>query len=101
MSSPRVNVDPEEVDKFDRIAHRWWDPAGEFKPLHAMNPVRFAFIASQARLAGCRALDVGCGGGLLTESLARSGAMATGIDAGAEALVSARLHAQESGLPIE
>ena len=93
-----LNVDPAELKKFDELANRWWDPEGEFKPLHRMNPVRLAYVENQAGLAGKRCLDVGCGGGLLSEGMARAGADVTGIDLAAAALSVARLHLKESGL---
>ena len=96
-----ANVDPAEVAKFDALAARWWDPDGEFKPLHQLNPLRFGFVADRAALRGCTALDVGCGGGILTESLARAGASTTGIDMAGEALAVARLHADAGGLSID
>ena len=101
MNETRPNVDTAELAKFARIAHRWWDPHGEFKPLHALNPVRLAFVETHAPLAGRKVLDVGCGGGLLSEAMAQRGAVVTGIDAGAETLASARLHAFESGASVE
>ncbi|MDD9855963.1 MAG: bifunctional 2-polyprenyl-6-hydroxyphenol methylase/3-demethylubiquinol 3-O-methyltransferase UbiG [Gammaproteobacteria bacterium] len=95
------NVDPAEIDKFDPLASRWWDPQGELKPLHQVNPLRLDFIAKHANIAGARALDVGCGGGILTEALAQRGAEATGIDASAAPLEVARLHALESGAQVD
>jgi len=92
------NVDLAEIAKFEALAARWWDLEGEFKPLHDLNPLRHAYIAEHHPLAGCKALDVGCGGGILTEALARSGADVTGIDMGEAPLAVARLHAMESGL---
>ena len=95
------NADGAEVAKFDALAASFWDPAGEFRPLHLLNPVRTAFIAARATLRGSRVLDVGCGGGLLTESLARAGANVTGIDLAEGMIEVARLHARESGLEID
>ncbi|MEO0579259.1 MAG: bifunctional 2-polyprenyl-6-hydroxyphenol methylase/3-demethylubiquinol 3-O-methyltransferase UbiG [Pseudomonadota bacterium] len=95
------NVDPAEIAKFDAMAARWWDPQGEFKPLHQLNPVRYGFVADRAELAGRKVVDVGCGGGILTESLARGGADTTGIDLASEALAVARLHAEANGLSID
>lgn len=93
------NVDPGEIDKFSRQAHKWWDKTSEFKPLHEINPLRLAFIREFADLSGKKVLDVGCGGGILTEALAQSGAAATlGIDMAKKSLNVARLHALESGL---
>ncbi len=100
MNENSANVDPGEVAKFNAMAARWWDPDGEFKPLHELNPVRFGFIADEQPLTGLKVLDVGCGGGILTESLARAGASATGIDMAADALGVARLHAEAQGLDI-
>ncbi|MEE4184291.1 MAG: bifunctional 2-polyprenyl-6-hydroxyphenol methylase/3-demethylubiquinol 3-O-methyltransferase UbiG [Gammaproteobacteria bacterium] len=94
----RGNVDPAEVAKFDALASRWWDPEGEFKPLHQLNPLRLRFVADRAQLDGARAVDVGCGGGLLTEALARSGAQVTGIDMAGGPLTVARLHQHQSEL---
>jgi 2-polyprenyl-6-hydroxyphenyl methylase/3-demethylubiquinone-9 3-methyltransferase len=96
-----TNVDQVELRKFDQLAARFWDPHGEFRPLHLLNPVRTAFIAARAPLAGQRVLDVGCGGGLLAESLARAGARVTGIDLAPGMIEAARLHAGESALAIE
>jgi 2-polyprenyl-6-hydroxyphenyl methylase/3-demethylubiquinone-9 3-methyltransferase len=94
-----ANYDPAEVQKFNELASRWWDPAGEFKPLHQMNPLRLQYIDEHAPLAGRRCLDVGCGGGILTEGMARKGALSvTGIDLADSALAVARLHLNESGL---
>jgi 2-polyprenyl-6-hydroxyphenyl methylase/3-demethylubiquinone-9 3-methyltransferase len=95
-----VNLDPAEVDKFNRLAHRWWDPAGEFRPLHDINPLRLEWIAGHAALAGAAVLDVGCGGGILAEAMARRGARVTGIDLSDKALRVAELHLHESGLGV-
>jgi 2-polyprenyl-6-hydroxyphenyl methylase/3-demethylubiquinone-9 3-methyltransferase len=95
-----VNADPAELDKFSSLAHRWWDPAGEFKPLHDINPLRLDWIAQHARLEGAAVLDVGCGGGILTEAMARRGARVTGIDLSDKALRVAQLHLHESKLDI-
>jgi 2-polyprenyl-6-hydroxyphenyl methylase/3-demethylubiquinone-9 3-methyltransferase len=92
------NADTLELRKFDALASRWWDPEGEFAPLHKLNPLRTAFVAERATLAGSRVLDIGCGGGLLTESMARAGADVTGIDMAPGPLAVARLHQQQSGL---
>jgi 2-polyprenyl-6-hydroxyphenyl methylase / 3-demethylubiquinone-9 3-methyltransferase len=95
------NADRGELSKFDALAHRFWDPRGEFRPLHLLNPVRLGFVAEHARLAGARALDVGCGGGLLSEALSRSGARVTGIDLAPGMIEVARLHAAEERLEID
>lgn len=108
-----ASVDPAELAKFTALAERWWDPAGQFAPLHRLNPVRLALVrdravrrfgrdAAAARpLAGLRLLDIGCGGGLLAEPLARLGASVTAIDAAARNIAVARLHAEQSGLAID
>lgn len=96
-----VNASASELDKFARIAHRWWDPESEFKPLHAINPLRVGYIEQRTPVAGCRVLDVGCGGGILTEALALRGAEVTGLDMGETALDVARLHSLESGIRVE
>jgi 2-polyprenyl-6-hydroxyphenyl methylase/3-demethylubiquinone-9 3-methyltransferase len=92
------NFDPDEVGKFDDLASRWWDPEGEFKPLHQMNPLRVGYIDERAPLTGKRCLDVGCGGGILSEGMAEKAADVTGIDFAGSALAVARLHLTESGL---
>lgn len=89
------NVDPAEIAKFEALASRWWDKNSEFKPLHEINPLRLNWIAERTHLAAKRVLDVGCGGGILTESMARRGADAVGIDMGAAPLEVGRLHAQQ------
>jgi 2-polyprenyl-6-hydroxyphenyl methylase/3-demethylubiquinone-9 3-methyltransferase len=94
-------ADPAELAKFDALAPRFWDPEGEFRPLHLLNPVRTQFIAARSALAGARVLDVGCGGGLLCESLARAGATVTGIDLAAGMIEVARLHAASQNLKID
>ncbi|TVS17208.1 MAG: bifunctional 2-polyprenyl-6-hydroxyphenol methylase/3-demethylubiquinol 3-O-methyltransferase UbiG [Gammaproteobacteria bacterium] len=94
------NIDPAEVAKFEAMAHRWWDPEGDFRPLHDINPARLAWIAERHPLAGARVVDVGCGGGLLTEGMAQLGARVTGIDAGEAPLTVARLHGLESGVEV-
>ncbi|HVY06331.1 MAG TPA: bifunctional 2-polyprenyl-6-hydroxyphenol methylase/3-demethylubiquinol 3-O-methyltransferase UbiG [Burkholderiales bacterium] len=96
-----INVDPVELQKFSDLAHRWWDPRSEFKPLHDINPLRLGYIERQAGLKGKRVLDVGCGGGLLAEAMAAAGAGVTGIDAGDSALKVAQLHLLESGLDVD
>jgi len=96
------NVDQSEIAKFNEIASRWWDPTGEFKPLHQLNPTRLSFISDQVQgLFGKTAVDVGCGGGILAESMARAGAIVTGIDMADEALTVARLHALESAVTVD
>jgi 2-polyprenyl-6-hydroxyphenyl methylase / 3-demethylubiquinone-9 3-methyltransferase len=95
------NADQAELAKFDALAARFWDPHGEFRPLHLLNPVRAKFIAARATLGGSRVLDVGCGGGLLAEVLAREGARVTGIDMAPGMIEVARLHAAESRLEID
>jgi 2-polyprenyl-6-hydroxyphenyl methylase / 3-demethylubiquinone-9 3-methyltransferase len=100
--SPQTsNVDASEIAKFEAAAHRFWDLDGEFKPLHKLNPVRARYVQERARLAGARALDVGCGGGLLAESLAKAGAQVTAIDLAPSMIETARLHALDSGLTID
>ncbi|MFS2224432.1 bifunctional 2-polyprenyl-6-hydroxyphenol methylase/3-demethylubiquinol 3-O-methyltransferase UbiG [Pantoea sp. B65] len=97
-----ANVDHAEIAKFEAVASRWWDLEGEFKPLHRINPLRLGYIAQHADgLFGKKVLDVGCGGGILAESMAREGAVVTGLDMGAEPLEVARLHALESGVQVE
>ena len=96
-----ANVDRDEVAKFSALASRWWDPEGELRPLHRLNPVRTEYVARHAGLAGASVLDVGCGGGLLSESLAARGAAVIGIDASADTLAAARAHLEESGLDID
>ncbi|WMQ73273.1 MAG: Ubiquinone biosynthesis O-methyltransferase [Sodalis sp.] len=96
------NVDPGEIAKFDTVAARWWDLDGEFKPLHRINPLRLDYILERAGgLFGKSVLDVGCGGGILAESMAREGAKVIGLDMGAEPLVVARLHALENGVALD
>ena len=92
------NVDAQELAKFSELAHRWWDPESEFRPLHQINPLRLQWIDQLASLQGKTVLDVGCGGGILTESMARRAAQVTGIDLAAKPLGVARLHALESGV---
>ena len=95
------NVDPLEIDKFSALAHRWWDPNSEFKPLHEINPLRLNYIDATAGLAGKRVLDVGCGGGILAESMAARGAEVVGIDLSEKALKVAKLHLLESGIKVD
>jgi len=100
-----VNVDRGEIDKFEKLASRWWDPHSEFRPLHDMNPVRLEFInnraGERAGLKGKKVLDVGCGGGILAESMAALGADVTGIDMGEAPLAVAKLHLKESGVQVD
>jgi len=96
-----AQADPAEVAKFDAAAHRFWDERGEFRPLHRLNPVRLAFVAERAALPGSRVADIGCGGGLLAEGLARAGARVTGLDLAPAMIEVARLHARASGLTID
>jgi len=93
-----TNVDPQELAKFSELAHRWWDPDSEFRPLHQINPLRLEWIDSLAHLKGQRALDVGCGGGILAEAMARRASQVTGIDLATRPLGVARLHAMEAGV---
>jgi len=95
------NVDPQEISKFNALASRWWDPDSEFKPLHQINPLRLGYIEERASLVGKRVIDVGCGGGILTESMAARGAVVTGIDQAEAALGVAKLHLLESGQTVE
>lgn len=96
-----VNVDHAEVSKFEQLASRWWDPNSEFKPLHEINPLRLDYIDARAGLSGKAVLDVGCGGGILSESMADRGAEVTGIDMGEAPLEVARLHLLESGQQVD
>jgi 2-polyprenyl-6-hydroxyphenyl methylase / 3-demethylubiquinone-9 3-methyltransferase len=95
------NVDAAEIAKFSELAHRWWDPNSEFKPLHEINPLRLKWIDKQAALAGKKVLDIGCGGGILAEAMAAAGASVSGIDLSEKALKVARLHLYESGLSVD
>ena len=101
MATATPNYDPAEIAKFEALAARWWDPHSEFKPLHDINPLRLKFIDERVGLKGKRVLDVGCGGGVLAESMAVLGAQVTGIDMGEAPLAVAKLHIKESGLRIE
>ena len=96
-----TNIDTAEVSKFDHMAHRWWDPHGDFKPLHDINPIRLDFIDSRAVLKGKRVLDIGCGGGLLSEAMDARGASVVGIDAGETVIRVAELHQAESGSGVD
>ncbi len=100
MGQETLNVDHAEISKFEELASRWWDPHSEFKPLHEINPLRLGYIDDIASLSGKRVLDVGCGGGILSESMAAKGAGVTGIDMGEAPLQVARLHLLESGLEV-
>ena len=93
------NADPLELEKFSELAHRWWDPNSEFRPLHQINPLRLQWIDQAVGLTGKRVLDVGCGGGILADSMARAGANVTGIDLSSKALKVAQLHALEAQTP--
>ena len=96
-----ANVDQAEINKFNELASRWWDPAGEFKPLHQLNPTRLSYISDQVQgLFGKQVIDVGCGGGILAESMAKAGATVTGIDMAPESLAVAQLHALEAGVSV-
>lgn len=94
------NADPIEIEKFSQLAHKWWDPQSEFKPLHEINPLRLSYIDRHAQLRGKTVLDVGCGGGILSESMAASSANVTGIDLSDKALQVAKLHLFESGREV-
>src|SRR5262245_44328605 len=96
-----VNVDPAEIAKFSELAHRWWDPTSEFRPLHEINPLRLDYIDREARLADKEVLDVGCGGGILAEAMAARGARVTGIDLGERPLKVAQLHLIESRREVD
>jgi 2-polyprenyl-6-hydroxyphenyl methylase/3-demethylubiquinone-9 3-methyltransferase len=96
-----INVDPLELEKFSQLAHRWWDPGSEFKPLHEINPLRLDYIDRIAGLRGKRVVDVGCGGGILAEAMAARGARVTGIDLADKPLKVAQLHLLESGLEVD
>ncbi len=99
MTDPALNADPAELAKFSALAHRWWDPESEFRPLHQINPLRLDWINAQMPLAGQRVLDVGCGGGILADSMARKGATVLGIDLADKPLKVAQLHALEAQTP--
>ena len=95
-----MNADPLELQKFSDLAHRWWDPTSEFRPLHEINPLRLEWINARVPLAGKNVIDIGCGGGILSESMARKGATVTGIDLSEKALKVADLHSLESGVAV-
>jgi 2-polyprenyl-6-hydroxyphenyl methylase/3-demethylubiquinone-9 3-methyltransferase len=101
MTDTHANADPQELAKFSELAHRWWDPNSEFRPLHEINPLRLDWIDSVARIAGKRVLDVGCGGGILAEAMARRGATVKGIDLADKPLKVAQLHRLESGVAVD
>lgn len=101
MSDTHANVDHDEIEKFEKLAARWWDPNSEFKPLHDINPLRLDYIGRLAGFQGRSVIDVGCGGGLLTEGMAERGAKVTGIDMGEAPLTVAKLHQHESGHDID
>lgn len=101
ITAPMENTDPVELAKFETLASRWWDPQSEFAPLHQINPLRVGFINERTNLAGARVLDVGCGGGILSESLSGLGAVVTGLDAGLAPISVARLHAKLSDHSID
>lgn len=101
MTTVRDNVDPAELAKFDSLASRWWDTEGDFRPLHEINPLRLDWIRQHVNLAGCRAVDIGCGGGILAESMAAANARVTGIDMAEGPLAVARLHQHESGTNVD
>jgi 2-polyprenyl-6-hydroxyphenyl methylase/3-demethylubiquinone-9 3-methyltransferase len=100
MNTHRENVDPAEVAKFDALASRWWDPDGEFRPLHEINPLRLDWIRQHVQLSGTKIVDIGCGGGILAESMAAAGATVTGIDMAEGPLAVARLHQHESDAKV-
>lgn len=95
-----MNADPHEIQKFSELAHRWWDPTSEFRPLHEINPLRLEWINARAPLRGKKVIDIGCGGGILAESMARKGADVTGIDLSEKALKVADLHSLESEVSV-
>jgi 2-polyprenyl-6-hydroxyphenyl methylase / 3-demethylubiquinone-9 3-methyltransferase len=101
MMQTTQNVSHDEIARFDRLASRWWDPDGESRPLHDLNPTRFQYVASRVSLRGAKVADVGCGGGLLSEALARAGADVVGIDLGLKVIEIARLHLHESNLVVD
>ncbi len=99
-TTPGSNVDPAEIARFEAAASRWWDPQGEMRPLHDLNPVRLAYVERAGDLRGRKVLDVGCGGGLLSEAMARKGATVTALDLAEDLLQVARLHALEAGIEV-
>src|SRR5512134_1349025 len=100
-AAEKLNVDPAEIARFEAAASRWWDPQGEMRPLHDLNPVRLQYVERAGPLAGRKVLDVGCGGGLLAEAMARKGARVTGIDLADDLLQVARLHSLEGGIDVD
>ncbi len=96
-----INADQTELDKFSQLAHRWWDPSSDFKPLHDINPLRLGWIDERCRLSGKQVVDIGCGGGLLSEAMSGKGATVIGVDLSDKALSVARLHLLESGLSVD
>jgi len=101
MPSMNAHFDPQEIRKFEALAEEWWAPEGRFKPLHRINPLRLDYIAGKLKLKGAKVLDVGCGGGILAESMAARGAEVTGIDRAEKALAVARLHAEKSNVVVD
>jgi 2-polyprenyl-6-hydroxyphenyl methylase/3-demethylubiquinone-9 3-methyltransferase len=101
MMETTQNVSHDEIARFDRLASRWWDPDGESRPLHDLNPTRLAYVAERTSLHGAKVADIGCGGGLLSEALARAGANVVGIDLGLKVIEIARLHLHESNLVVD
>jgi 2-polyprenyl-6-hydroxyphenyl methylase/3-demethylubiquinone-9 3-methyltransferase len=101
MMETTQNVSHDEIARFDRLASRWWDPDGESRPLHDLNPTRLAYVAERTSLRGAKVADIGCGGGLLSEALARAGANVVGIDLGLKVIEIARLHLHESNLVVD
>lgn len=101
QSTRHENADPAELEKFGRLAQRWWDPEGPQRPLHDLNPVRLRYVADRVALAGSAVLDVGCGAGLLSEALAASGARVTALDLAPELIEAAKLHLYESGVEVD
>lgn len=101
QATTRDNVDPAEIEKFGRLARRWWDPEGPQRPLHDLNPVRLDYVSGRIALHGARVVDVGCGAGLLSEAMARAGARVTGLDLSPELVEAAKLHQLESGADVD
>jgi len=101
MNTTPPNVDPEELARFGKLAHRWWDPDGESRPLHDLNPLRLGFVAERVALRGSRVADIGCGGGLLSEALAKVGASVTAIDLAPEVIEVAKLHLHETNAALQ